>query len=54
MGNSLADLADNLADGIHKIKCKHRHITIKNVKNRKLNTKIANAILNIQMLKIIR
>ena len=46
MGNSLADLADDLADGSHKIKCKHRH--------RKLNAKIANAILNIQMLKIIR
>ena len=25
MASSLSNLVDNLAEGIHKIKCKHRH-----------------------------
>ena len=48
MANSLTNLADNLAEGVHKIKCKYRH-----AKPVELNTKIASVVLNTQALKMI-
>ena len=52
MASSLSNLANNRAEGIHKSKCKYRHDD-KNMKLKKLNTEIVNAILNIQELKLI-
>ena len=52
VASSLSNSIDNLAEGIHKIKCKYGYGD-KNVKNTELNTKIGNAILNMQMLKMI-
>ena len=52
MASSLSNSIDNLAEGIHKIKCKYGYGD-KNVKNTQLNTKIGNAILNMQTLKMI-
>ena len=52
MVRPLSNLVDNLAEGIHKIKCKHGHDN-KNVKCVEFNTKILSAVLNMQMLKMI-
>lgn len=52
MASSLSNSIDNLAEGFNKIKCKYGYGD-KNVKNTELNTKIGNAILNMQMLKMI-
>ena len=52
MASSLSNLVDNHAEGIHKSKSNYKHDN-KKVKNANLNTKIVNAILNIQMLKMI-
>ena len=52
MASSLSNLLDNLAQGIHKIKCKYRNDD-KNVKLAELNTKIAIFVLNTQALKMI-
>ena len=51
MASSLSNLLDNLAKGIHKIKCKYRNDE-KNVKLAELNTKIAIVVLNTQALKM--
>ena len=51
MASSLTDHLNNLAEGIHRIKCKYGHDN-KNVKLVELNTKIASAFLNTQTLKI--
>ena len=40
MASSLGNLAINVSEGIHKIKCKHRHDD-KNVKFAELNISIA-------------
>ena len=45
MESSLSNLVNNLAEGVHKIKCKYKHDD-KNVKRPKLNTKIVSAVLN--------
>ena len=45
MAGLLSNLVGNLAEVVHKIKCKHGHI-IKNVKRVELNTKIVSGILN--------
>ena len=50
--NSLSNLTNNLAEEIHKIKCKYGH-AYQNVKRAKLNTNITSATLNTQTLKII-
>ena len=52
MASSLSNLVNNLSEGIHKIKCKHRHGD-KNVKLEELNISITTVFLNIQTLKII-
>ena len=52
MANSLSNLVDNLAAGIHTMKYKDEH-EIKNVENVELNTKIVSVVLNILMLKMI-
>ena len=53
MINSLPNLVDNLAEEIHKIKCKFEHDNKKNLKRVELNTKILSVALNIQALKMI-
>ena len=50
--NSLLNRANNLVEGIRKIKFKHIH-DYKNVKSGKSNTTIVNAIFNTQTLKMI-
>ena len=52
MVSLLSNLVDNLAEGIHKVKCKYGHDK-KTVKRVKLNTKILTALLNVQTLKMI-
>ena len=52
MTSSLSNLANNLAEGIHKIKLKYRHNN-KNVRRVERNAKIVTAALNIQALKFI-
>ena len=52
MTSSLSNLANNLAEGIHKIKLKYIHNN-KNVRRVERNTKIVTAALNIQALKLI-
>ena len=52
MAISLLNLANNLVEGIHKIKCKYEHDD-QNVKVAELNTSIVNALLNTQTLKMI-
>ena len=52
MACSLSNLFYNFSEAIHKIKCKYRD-DIKNVKHMELSTKIVNAALNIQIIKII-
>ena len=49
---SISNLVNNLAEGIHKTKCKNEHGN-KNVKRVELNIKIVGAFLNTQTLKII-
>ena len=53
IASSLSNLVDNLVEGIHKTKSKHGHDNKKNVKRVEFNTKIVNAILNTQTLKMI-
>ena len=53
MINSLPNLVDNLAEEIHKIKCKFGHDNKKNLKRVELNTKILSVALNTQALKMI-
>ena len=45
MANSSSNLVDNLAKGIHKIRCIHGHDN-KNVKLEELNTNIGSVVLN--------
>ena len=52
MASSLSNLANNLAKGIHKIKCKFRHDD-KNVKHMELNISIATVFWITQILKMI-
>ena len=59
MASSLSNLINNLAEEIHRIKCKYEmimkkmYMIIKNVKDLELNTKTISAFLNTQTLKII-
>ena len=54
MGRSLSNRANNLAEGIHKIKCNNGHNdNKKNMKLAELNTKITTVFLNTQTLKMI-
>ena len=53
MASSLSNLVSYLAEGIHNIKCKHKHDNKKNAKQVELNTNIVIAVLNTQTLKII-
>ena len=48
----LSNLANNLADEIHRMKCKYGHDN-KNVKHGKKDTKTVSAILNTQIFSII-
>ena len=41
MASLISNLVNNLAEGIHKIKCKYRHADKKNMKFVELNKKIA-------------
>ena len=50
-GNSLSNPVNNLAEGVHKIKCNYEHLD-KNVKLVELNTKIENNFLNTQVIKM--
>ena len=52
MVSSLSNLANNLSQGIHRVKCKCGHDD-KNVKHVELNISIATVFLNIQISKII-
>ena len=52
MASSLSNLVDNLAEGIHKVKCKI-NMKIKNMKRLKLNTKIVSVTSNTQTVKMI-
>ena len=52
MASSLSNLVTNLAEGIHKIKCKYGH-DYKKCKFVEINVKIATAFLNTQTLEII-
>ena len=49
--SSLSNLVDNLAERIHKIKCKHEHHN-KYVKRVELNTKIVDAAFNTETLNV--
>ena len=51
MASSLSSFVNNLAEGIHKIKCKYKH-NDKKCELAELNTKIATAFLNIQTSKM--
>ena len=51
-GQSLSNLADNLAEGIHKIKYKYRYDN-KKCETQRLNTKTLTTVLNTEALKII-
>ena len=51
MASSLSNLVDNLAEGIHKVKCKYEHDDIK-FEIVEFNTKIVSTILNTQTLKM--
>ena len=53
MASSLSNLVNNLAEVIHKSKCKNGHDK-KNMKRVGLNTKIMSVFLNMQTLKIIK
>ena len=52
MASLLLSLANNLAEGIHRIKYKYGEDN-KKCEHKELNTKIASGFLNIQTLKII-
>ena len=52
MSSSLSNLANNLSEGIHKIKCKYR-VDDKNVKLVELNVSTGTLFLNTQFLKMI-
>ena len=52
MARSLPNFVNNLAEGIHKIKCKSEHDN-KKCERVELNTKVATAFLNTQTLKMI-
>ena len=52
MASSLSNLVENLAEGIHNIKCKHGHVN-KNVNGKELNPKIVGVFLNTLTLKMI-
>ena len=52
MPSSFSNLIDNLAEGIHKIKCKYGH-DYKKCEKVELNKKIVIAIFNNQTLKMI-
>ena len=52
MASLLSYLANNLSQGIHRIKCKYRHGD-KNVKLVKLNISMATVFLNTKILKTI-
>ena len=49
MTSLLSKLVDNLAEAIHKIKCKYEH----DKKNVQLNTQIVSVVLNTKMLKMV-
>ena len=52
MARSLSNLVNNVAERIHKIKCKYVHYN-KNLNRVRLYTNITSVLLNIQMLKMI-
>ena len=52
MASSLSNFVNNLAEGIHKIKCKYEHDK-KNMERARLYIKIVSIVLNIKELKII-
>ena len=52
MASSLSNLANNLSEGIHRIKCKFGHDN-KTVKFVELNVSIAIVFLNTQTIKMI-
>ena len=52
MARLLSNLVNNLAEGVHKIKCKYGHDN-KKCETRGVNTNIVNAALNTKMLKMI-
>ena len=51
IASSLSNFLNNLAEGIHKIKCKYGH-NDKECETCVINTKISSAFLNTQTLKI--
>ena len=53
LSSLLSNLVNNVAEGIHKVKCKHGHDNKKNAKCVELNTKIKTAFSNTQILEII-
>ena len=53
MTSSLSNLADNVAEGIYRIKCKYRDNDKKNKQTVELNAKVMSAFLNTQILKIV-
>ena len=52
MASSLANLVNDLSEGIHKITCKFGH-DVKNLKHVQLYISIGTVFLNTQILKII-
>ena len=52
MVSSLLNLVNNLAEGVHKIKCKYGHDN-KKIQNLELNTKIVSVVMNIPTLMLI-
>ena len=52
-GNLIINLVDNLAEGIHKIKCNYQHDNKKKLKFVEYNTKIVSVALNTQIVLVI-
>ena len=52
-GNLIINLVDNLAEGIHKIKCNYQHDNKKKLKLVEYNTKIVSVALNTQIVLVI-
>ena len=54
LSSLLSNLVNNVAEGIHKVKCKHGHDNKKNAKSVELNTRIETAFSNTQILEIVQ
>ena len=50
---SPSNIVNNLAEGLHKTKCKNEHNKKNNIKHVELDTKIVGGALTLQMLKMI-